>query len=119
MRWSNAHNQGGCGEPAGGQRLPCQPRGVEGQAYESLPVFSVQYHPEAAPGPEHNRALFDRFVAMVREARSYHITELATSAAELAGFALESHHTRRGVAAQPRHRATEDQGLSDLFPAQG
>jgi carbamoyl-phosphate synthase small subunit len=39
-------------------------------AHETLPVFSVQYHPEAAPGPEDNQGLFDRFAAMVREART-------------------------------------------------
>ena len=38
---------------------------VEGLAHEELPVFSVQYHPEAAPGPEDNRMLFDRFAAML------------------------------------------------------
>ena len=30
------------------------------------PVFSVQYHPEASPGPEDSHYLFDRFVDMVR-----------------------------------------------------
>jgi carbamoyl-phosphate synthase small subunit len=40
---------------------------VEGLAHESLPVFSVQFHPEGAPGPEDNRELFDRFAAHVRE----------------------------------------------------
>jgi carbamoyl-phosphate synthase small subunit len=43
---------------------------VEGLAHESLPVFSVQYHPEAAPGPEDNRALFDRFAEQVRTHRA-------------------------------------------------
>ncbi len=38
---------------------------VEGLAHETLPVFSVQYHPEAAPGPEDNQYLFDRFASMV------------------------------------------------------
>ncbi len=40
---------------------------VEGLAHESLPIFSVQYHPEAAPGPEDNRYLFDRFAALAKE----------------------------------------------------
>jgi carbamoyl-phosphate synthase small subunit len=35
---------------------------VEGLEHRSLPVFSVQYHPEAAPGPHDSRYLFDRFV---------------------------------------------------------
>jgi carbamoyl-phosphate synthase small subunit len=43
---------------------------VEGLAHEELPVFSVQYHPEAAPGPEDNRELFDRFAAMVRRKKT-------------------------------------------------
>ncbi len=38
---------------------------VEGLAHDSLPVFSVQYHPEAAPGPEDNRYLFDAFAEMI------------------------------------------------------
>ncbi len=39
---------------------------VEGLAHESLPAFSVQYHPEGSPGPQDNQYLFDRFLAMVQ-----------------------------------------------------
>jgi carbamoyl-phosphate synthase small subunit len=42
---------------------------VEGLAHDELLVFSVQYHPEAAPGPEDNRYLFDRFAAMIASER--------------------------------------------------
>jgi len=34
---------------------------VEGIALRSAPAFSVQYHPEAGPGPHDARYLFDRF----------------------------------------------------------
>ena len=30
------------------------------------PVFSVQYHPEASPGPRDSHYLFDRFVDLMR-----------------------------------------------------
>jgi carbamoyl-phosphate synthase small subunit len=43
---------------------------VEGVAHRELPVFSVQYHPEAAPGPHDSRYLFDQFVHAM-EARRY------------------------------------------------
>jgi carbamoyl-phosphate synthase small subunit len=37
-------------------------RTVEGIAHRELPVFSVQYHPEASPGPHDAAPLFGRFV---------------------------------------------------------
>ncbi len=36
---------------------------VEGLRHESLPISSVQYHPEASPGPHDSLYLFDRFLA--------------------------------------------------------
>jgi carbamoyl-phosphate synthase small subunit len=39
---------------------------VEGMAHKSLPVFSVQYHPEASPGPHDARYLFSRFVDLMK-----------------------------------------------------
>jgi carbamoyl-phosphate synthase small subunit len=38
---------------------------VEGVAHTKRPVFSVQYHPEAAPGPHDSRYLFDQFIALM------------------------------------------------------
>jgi hypothetical protein len=32
--------------------------------HKSLPVFSVQYHPEASPGPHDNDVHFDRFLRL-------------------------------------------------------
>jgi carbamoyl-phosphate synthase small subunit len=31
------------------------------------PVFSVQYHPEASPGPQDSYYLFERFAAAIRD----------------------------------------------------
>ena len=42
-------------------------RTVEGLKLEGKPVFSVQYHPEASPGPEDSQYLFERFVALMKE----------------------------------------------------
>jgi len=41
---------------------------VEGVEHRDRPVLSVQYHPEAAPGPHDSRYLFDRFIDLM-EAR--------------------------------------------------
>lgn len=38
---------------------------VEGFRHKKLPVLSVQYHPEAAPGPQDSAYLFDEFVKMM------------------------------------------------------
>jgi carbamoyl-phosphate synthase small subunit len=37
----------------------------EGMRHRTLPAFSVQYHPEASPGPHDARHLFDEFVALM------------------------------------------------------
>ena len=42
---------------------------VEGMRHDSLPIFSVQYHPEASPGPNDPSYLFDRFVKLMDEAK--------------------------------------------------
>ena len=38
---------------------------VEGMRHLELPIFSVQHHPEASPGPHDSRYLFGRFVEMM------------------------------------------------------
>ncbi len=40
---------------------------VEGVAHREFPLFSVQYHPEAAPGPHDAGGLFGSFMTMMRE----------------------------------------------------
>jgi len=42
---------------------------VEGFRHRDRPVISVQYHPEASPGPHDSHYLFQDFVAMMREHR--------------------------------------------------
>ena len=41
---------------------------VEGIKHRELPIFSVQYHPEASPGPDDNRYLFGEFMAVMGRA---------------------------------------------------
>ncbi|MCX8031743.1 MAG: carbamoyl phosphate synthase small subunit, partial [Thermodesulfovibrionales bacterium] len=39
---------------------------VEGFRHNSMPIISVQYHPEAAPGPEDSAYIFDDFISMMK-----------------------------------------------------
>ncbi len=41
---------------------------VEGMRHRRLPIFSVQYHPEASPGPHDASYLFQRFVELMAKA---------------------------------------------------
>jgi carbamoyl-phosphate synthase small subunit len=43
---------------------------VEGMSHKSLPVISVQYHPEAAPGPHDAAHHFGRFIEMMQKNRA-------------------------------------------------
>ena len=42
---------------------------VEGLTHRDWPVFTIQYHSEASPGPRDNAYLFDRFVQLMRDFR--------------------------------------------------
>ncbi|MEK7401230.1 MAG: glutamine-hydrolyzing carbamoyl-phosphate synthase small subunit [Gemmatimonadota bacterium] len=42
---------------------------VEGVRHRELPVFAVQYHPEAAPGPHDARPLFQEFIDAIKKGR--------------------------------------------------
>jgi carbamoyl-phosphate synthase small subunit len=37
--------------------------------HDDLLAFSIQYHPEGAPGPQDSQDLFDRFLTMVEQYR--------------------------------------------------
>lgn len=43
---------------------------VEGMRHRSLPVFSVQFHPEAGPGPNDAKHIFDRFMELCGGSRA-------------------------------------------------
>lgn len=43
---------------------------VEGMEHRDLPIFSVQFHPEASPGPNDNDYLFDKFIKLMKEDRN-------------------------------------------------
>ncbi|MBT0664293.1 glutamine-hydrolyzing carbamoyl-phosphate synthase small subunit [Geobacter pelophilus] len=43
---------------------------VEGIRHKTLPIFSVQHHPEASPGPHDSQYLFGRFVEMMEKHKS-------------------------------------------------
>lgn len=40
---------------------------VEGMVHKKYPMFSIQYHPEASPGPHDSRYLFERFRRLIEE----------------------------------------------------
>jgi carbamoyl-phosphate synthase small subunit len=46
-------------------RINLNDKTVEGMRHRTKPVFSVQYHPEAAPGPHDATPLFARFREMI------------------------------------------------------
>jgi carbamoyl-phosphate synthase small subunit len=39
---------------------------IEGLKFKNFPGFSVQYHPEASPGPHDSAYLFDQFIDMMK-----------------------------------------------------
>ena len=43
---------------------------IEGIRVKGKPAFSVQYHPEATPGPHDSRYLFDEFISLIKTQRN-------------------------------------------------
>ncbi|MGM9928927.1 MAG: carbamoyl phosphate synthase small subunit [Bacillus sp. (in: firmicutes)] len=43
---------------------------VEGLKHKEFPAFTVQYHPEASPGPEDANGLFDQFMEMIEATKA-------------------------------------------------
>ena len=41
----------------------------EGLSYVGKNIFTVQFHPEACPGPQDSGVLFDRFIKMMEEGK--------------------------------------------------
>ena len=39
---------------------------LEGMRHKKLPIFSVQFHPECAPGPQDAEYLFENFTEMMK-----------------------------------------------------
>jgi carbamoyl-phosphate synthase small subunit len=61
---------------------------LEGFSHKDLPIFSVQYHPEASPGPHDATYLFDCFIDMIRSGRAPTAEEMAVAQARLEGKAV-------------------------------
>lgn len=76
------------GEPVEITHINLNDGTVEGLAHATKPLFSVQYHPEASPGPHDAGYFFSRFREMVeRSAAGESVTGAEICGAKVGGFA--------------------------------
>jgi carbamoyl-phosphate synthase small subunit len=59
---------------------------LAGFRHTTKPIFSVQYHPEASPGPHDSAYLFDVFVEMMTSRRPVGAAEMERAQAALAAI---------------------------------
>lgn len=64
-----AVEEGSLGEDIEVTHINLNDNTVEGIRHKKHPAFSVQYHPEASPGPHDSSYLFEEFIESMREAR--------------------------------------------------
>ncbi len=83
-----SQNHGFCVDWSSLEALDCQvthvhlnDRTVAGFRHRSKPIFAVQYHPEASPGPHDAAHLFERFTVLMEEARTSSSSPRSTSTA--------------------------------------
>ena len=46
-------------------------KSIEGIKLKNKPIFSVQYHPEASPGPQDSKYLFSKFINFILKEKKY------------------------------------------------
>ena len=61
---------------------------LEGFMHRDMPIFSVQYHPEASPGPHDATYLFDCFTEMMRSGKAPTAEQMAAAQQRLEKQAL-------------------------------
>ncbi|MDC3273750.1 carbamoyl phosphate synthase small subunit, partial [Alphaproteobacteria bacterium] len=44
-------------------------KSIEGLKHKEFPFFSVQYHPEASPGPTESSYLFEQFLNLIKDSK--------------------------------------------------
>lgn len=74
---------------------------VEGLALKGRDVFSVQYHPEAAPGPHDARDLFDQFLGRVAAQADGTVSSAKVSSAKVSSTASGTAATRTSTRTAP------------------